>query len=963
MLEPGDRLGVVGPNGAGKSTLLDLIAGRLQPTQGRVEIGRTVKIGYYDQLGRDLDLTQRVRDAVAGDKGEPTLDDVKLMRQFWFDGDAQFAPIGTLSGGERRRLQLLLTLIEQPNLLLLDEPTNDLDLDTLRALEEFLDDWPGILVVVSHDRVFLDRTVSEVHGARRQRSSRRWCAAASPDGSRNTRRGRPAPRVRRVRRRPPAARRQRRHARRRGPCRRRAPAPCAISWGSPIASSPMRSRRATRCRPSSSRRAATTRSWRASARSWPTSQQPRRRRRGALAVAGRRSRIAPHGHLSPTRGPAREVSPDAPSTARLDDRRVGYSPAPAGCNDVSANAVYAVGVEEAGRSVTTGNSAERAGVRGVDERFARRRAHGRAAVRRPRRPFTPRAARSRCTSPGSRANAVMALVSPGGKTLTTQHADSLGGLLFRNVAPGAGYRVRLVSNGQESGAITVHGDAAAPWDPNVYNQTIPDNGYTYLTTRDGTKLAIDVHPPTSPAGEPGLPAGTSLPNGPDFLPPYPTLIEYSGYGYADPAGPVNGIAVLANLMGFAVVDVNMRGTGCSGGAFDFFEPLQNLDGYDVIQTIAHQPWVKDHKVGMMGISYGAISQLFTAQFEPARARGHLAAVDPRRHRDDALSGWRAQHGLRGRLGATAPGGSRTGRTPQRAALGVPADPKWRHDVQGQSGAPRRGRQPELEDRRQLTLRRGCRRPPRPRQLREQDQGAGLHGVPVGRRADGRALPRARAPLHRHDSEVVHVHQRRAHRLDRPRHLQPLVRLLGIVRRAPGADRERRGHPGGRARRLPNRDGPPEDRPGHDAGRPRPADPDLQRGADRVREASGGAGAVRQRRRRVAHRHAARRRSVRRVRAELLDVPDGRYDRAHLVLRAERRTRRDAARRERGQRRSPPTRTRCRSPTTRAPTLQPAGCGATRRNGSGTGSRTPRAPRCRTSRRDSRRTPRSSAPAL
>ena len=220
----------------------------------------------------------------------------------------------------------------------------------------------------------------------------------------------------------------------------------------------------------------------------------------------------------------------------------------------------------------------------------------------------------------------VALLDKTGTTVATQTAGSLGGALFRDVAPGTGYRVRRVSDGTQSGPLTVHSEAAAQWNPSIYDQSIPSSGYGYLTTRDGTQLAYSVHPPTSPTSL-GIPSVAPLPNLPTslpYLPPYPTLIEYSGYGYANPAGPTSGIAVLANLMGFAVVDVNMRGTGCSGGAFDFFEPLQSIDGYDVVETIARQPWVKNHQVGMMGISYGGISQLFTAQLQPPS----LAAISP-----------------------------------------------------------------------------------------------------------------------------------------------------------------------------------------------------------------------------------------------------------------------------------------------------------------------------------------------
>jgi ATP-binding cassette subfamily F protein uup len=161
-LAPGERIGILGPNGAGKSTLSEILAGAITPLEGRVVTGPTVVVGAHRQRGPELDPTTRVRDAVAGPHRVPDASDARLLEQFWFDADAQHAPVGLLSGGERRRLQLLLTLAQKPNVLLLDEPTNDLDLDTLRVLEDYLDDWPGTAVLVSDDRTFLERTGTDV---------------------------------------------------------------------------------------------------------------------------------------------------------------------------------------------------------------------------------------------------------------------------------------------------------------------------------------------------------------------------------------------------------------------------------------------------------------------------------------------------------------------------------------------------------------------------------------------------------------------------------------------------------------------------------------------------------------------------------------------------------------------------------------------------------------------------------
>ena len=169
---PEDRIGIIGSNGAGKSTLMDMITGRIQPDSGSVDIGSTVHIGYFDQHSEEL-LTalneeQRVIDYIKEEGEFVKISDgtqitaSQMLERFLFPGNQQYSPIHKLSGGEKRRLFLLRVLMSAPNVLILDEPTNDLDVQTLAVLEEYLEDFSGCVIVVSHDRYFLDRTIDKV---------------------------------------------------------------------------------------------------------------------------------------------------------------------------------------------------------------------------------------------------------------------------------------------------------------------------------------------------------------------------------------------------------------------------------------------------------------------------------------------------------------------------------------------------------------------------------------------------------------------------------------------------------------------------------------------------------------------------------------------------------------------------------------------------------------------------------
>ncbi|PPS44266.1 ABC-F family ATP-binding cassette domain-containing protein [Chroococcidiopsis sp. TS-821] len=167
---PEDRIGIIGSNGAGKSTLMDIITGRVQPDAGTVDIGSTIHIGYFDQHSEDVSLNENQRvieylksvaELVKTSDGS-VITASQMLERFLFPPNQQYAPIHKLSGGEKRRLFLLRVLMSAPNVLILDEPTNDLDVQTLAVLEEYLEDFNGCAIVVSHDRYFLDRTVDTI---------------------------------------------------------------------------------------------------------------------------------------------------------------------------------------------------------------------------------------------------------------------------------------------------------------------------------------------------------------------------------------------------------------------------------------------------------------------------------------------------------------------------------------------------------------------------------------------------------------------------------------------------------------------------------------------------------------------------------------------------------------------------------------------------------------------------------
>ena len=358
---------------------------------------------------------------------------------------------------------------------------------------------------------------------------------------------------------------------------------------------------------------------------------------------------------------------------------------------------------------------------------------------------------------------VLTSVDLAGDTVRTRTTDANGTLTFRYVRPGRGYRVRQADSSGVLASDPVNVTTLdQPPDPAIANSQKLNIGYGYLTTRDGVTLSYMVRLP-----------------GPPEKGPYPTVIEYSGYDPANPDSPQPS-ELIASALGFATVGINIRGTGCSGGSFQFFEHPQSTDGYDAVQTVAAQPWVLNHKVGMVGISYPGISQLFTGQTRPPS----LAAIAPLSVLDDSYRSTLYPGGIfndgfalswvRDRVNDSQPAGQ------PWAKKRIDAGDRQCADNQTVARAePRHARRHRAQP--LLPRRTAPRRLDRTDDVRRQDRCAGVPGRRVAGRADRRPLPGDAGQLHRHHQEALHARERQPQRIAHASGDRPLVRVPAVLR--------------------------------------------------------------------------------------------------------------------------------------------------------------------------------------
>ncbi len=344
--------------------------------------------------------------------------------------------------------------------------------------------------------------------------------------------------------------------------------------------------------------------------------------------------------------------------------------------------------------------------------------------------------------------------------------DEAGGLVFRQLEPGT-HQV-ITPDGTAIDADVMAFDDNPP--QSFFDAQVLEQGFGYITARDGTTLSANVLLPGDAAEG-----------------PYPTVVEYSGYSPSDP--DASGFGDLFTALGFAYVGVNIRGTGCSGGSFQFFEPIQSTDGYDVIEAVAAQDWVAHGQVGMVGISYPGISQLFVAQTQPP----HLAAITPLSVLDDSYAATLYPGGILN-TGFAVPWAA------ERQSQAEPFGQAWTQEMaDGGDEVCAANQELRLQNPDAVGARGGpsllrprALRRDRTAHVRRPDQRAGLPGRRLAGRADRRTFPELPRSLHLLAARLRHARERAPYGIGEPGH-PPRVRGVPLAVRGPRGARPDRGH--------------------------------------------------------------------------------------------------------------------------------------------------------------------------